>query len=115
MPPLLVYAVLLVPFFGTYAGPIVSPDLPGLAVVLGSQAGAATIWAHAIGFDLFVGRWMYLDSRQRGVHALLMGPLFVLLILLSPLGLLAYLILRPVDGLLRRSSLRSTGGAAASA
>ena len=48
-PPLLVHVVLLVPQFATYAGPIVSPDLAGLAVVLGTPAGAATIWAHAIG------------------------------------------------------------------
>ena len=37
---------------------------------------------------------MYLDSRERGLHPLIMAPLFVLTILLSPLGLLSYLLLR---------------------
>ncbi len=94
VPPLLVYVALLVPQFAAFAGPVVSADLPGIAAVLGTPAGAAAIWAHAIGFDLFVGRWMYLDSRERGSHPLLMAPLLVLTILLSPLGLLAYLLLR---------------------
>lgn len=94
VPPLLVHLALLIPNFAVYAPPVVSADLPGLVAVLGTPVGAATIWAHAIGFDLFVGRWMYLDSRERGVHPLIMGPLFVLTILLSPLGLLSYLVLR---------------------
>jgi hypothetical protein len=96
VPPLLVYVALLVPQFTTFAGPIVSPDLPGLAAVLGTPAGAAAIWAHAIGFDLLVGRWMYLDARDRGIHPLVMAPVFVLTILLSPLGFLTYLVIRTV-------------------
>lgn len=94
VPPLLVYLALLVPRFATFAAPVVSADLPGLTAVLGTTAGAATIWAHAIGFDLFVGRWMFLDARERGLHPLVMAPVFVLTILLSPLGLLTYLVLR---------------------
>ena len=37
---------------------------------------------------------MYLDARERGVHALVMAPLLVLTILLGPLGMLAYLVVR---------------------
>ena len=94
VPPLLVYVALLLPQLAAFAGPVVSPDLPGLAAVLGTPAGAAAIWAHAIGFDLFVGRWMYLESRERGIHPLVMTPVLLLTILLSPLGLLAFLGLR---------------------
>jgi hypothetical protein len=94
VPPLLVHVALLVPQFATYTAPIISPDLVGLAAVLGTPAGAATVWAHAIGFDLLVGRWMYLDARERGVPALMMAPVLVLTILLSPLGFLGYLLVR---------------------
>lgn len=94
VPPLLVHVALLVPRFATYAAPIVTPNLPGLAAVLGTQAGAATVWAHAIGFDLFIGRWMYVDARERGVPALVMAPVLVLTILLSALGFLGYLLVR---------------------
>ena len=94
VPPLVVYLALLVPQLAAYAAPIVNPDLVGLAAVLGTPAGAAAIWAHAIGFDLLVGRWMYLDARERGVPGLLMAPVLVLTILLSPLGFLTYLLVR---------------------
>jgi hypothetical protein len=94
VPPLVVYLALLVPQFAAYAAPIVNPDLVGLAAVLGTPAGAAAIWAHAIGFDLLVGRWMYFDARERGVPALLMAPVLLLTILLSPLGFLGYLLVR---------------------
>jgi hypothetical protein len=94
VPPLLVYVALLVPQFAAFAGPVVSADLPGLTAVLGTPAGAAAIWAHAVGFDLFVGRWMYLQSRERRIHPLVMAPVLVLTILLSPLGLLLFLAIR---------------------
>lgn len=96
VPPLLVYVALLVPQFATFAAPIVSPDLPGITAVFGTAAGAAAIWSHLIGFDLFIGRWMHLDARERGVPGPVMAPVLVLTILLSPLGLLGYLGLRAV-------------------
>jgi hypothetical protein len=47
-----------------------------------------------IAFDLFVGRWAYLDSRERGIPALVMAPVLLLTILLGPVGLLVYLLVR---------------------
>ncbi|HVH23050.1 MAG TPA: abscisic acid-deficient protein Aba4 family protein [Pseudonocardia sp.] len=58
---------------------------------------SAAGWAHFIAFDLFVGRWMYLDARERGVHPLVMTPVLLLAILLAPLGLLAYFGVRAVQ------------------
>ena len=72
------------------AGP--TPD--GVRDLLAVPVGTAAAWAHFIAFDLFVGRWMYLDSRDRGTHPLVMAPLLVLTILFGPLGLLVYLAVR---------------------
>jgi hypothetical protein len=94
VPPMLVYAVLVVPQFATVLPAVASPELAGVAALLGTPAGAAAGWAHFIAFDLFVGRWIHLDSRERGIHPLVMAPVLVLTILLAPLGLLAYLLLR---------------------
>jgi hypothetical protein len=44
--------------------------------------------------EFAAGRWMYLDSWERGVPALVMASVLVLTILLSPFGLMAYLALR---------------------
>jgi hypothetical protein len=51
-------------------------------------------WAHFLAFDLFVGRWAYLDAGERGVPVLLMGPLLILTLLLGPVGLGLYLAVR---------------------
>jgi hypothetical protein len=102
VPPMLVYAALVLPQFGPFLAGVSSPDLPGVMTLLGTPVGAAAGWAHFIAFDLFVGRWMYLDARERGVHPLVMAPVLVFTILLAPLGLLVYLVLRAVLPVRRR-------------
>jgi hypothetical protein len=94
VPPMLVYAALVLPQFATVFAAVASPELPGVAALLSTPVGAAAGWAHFIAFDLFVGRWIYLDSRERGIHPLIAAPVLVLTILLAPLGLLAHLLLR---------------------
>jgi hypothetical protein len=66
--------------------------------LLGTPTGAAIGWAHFIAFDLFVGRWEYLDARRRSVHPLVMAPVLLLTILLAPLGMLVYLAVRAPAG-----------------
>jgi hypothetical protein len=91
VPAALVYAVLALPDLGQLLPAVARPTLDGVRELLGTPAGATLGWAHFIAFDLFVGRWMYLDGRRRGVHPLVMAPLLILTILLAPLGLLGYL------------------------
>ncbi|MCZ7437380.1 ABA4-like family protein [Micromonospora sp. WMMC241] len=93
-PVLLVYALLVLPALGTVLPVVTAPTLDGLRDLLGTADGAAAAWAHMIGFDLFVGRWIFADARERGVPALLTAPVLVLTILLGPLGLAVHLGLR---------------------
>jgi hypothetical protein len=95
LPIVAIYAALIAPDFAHVWSSVSNPTLDGVAELLGSPAGAAAGWAHMIAFDLFVGRWSYLDSRARGVPALLMAPILLLTIMLGPLGLAAYLAVRP--------------------
>jgi hypothetical protein len=96
LPVLAVYFAAVLPILPDVASEMLTPDLAGVRALLDSDAGTATVWAHLIAFDLFVGRWMYLDSRERGVHPLIMAPILVLTILLAPFGLTAYLLTRTV-------------------
>jgi hypothetical protein len=96
VPPMLVYAALVLPQFSTVFAAVASPELSGVAGLLATPVGAAAGWAHFIAFDLFVGRFIFLDSRERGIHPLVVAPVLVLTILLAPLGLLAHLLLRAV-------------------
>jgi hypothetical protein len=58
----------------------------------------AAAWAHLLAFDLFAGRWIYLDGGERGLNPWLLAPVLVLTLLFGPLGLAAYLALRQVAG-----------------
>ncbi|MFG1955095.1 ABA4-like family protein [Micromonospora sp. NPDC048830] len=93
-PVLAIYAILVLPALGEVLPAVTSPTLDGVRDLLRTADGAAAAWAHMIAFDLFVGRWAWLDSRERWVPALVMAPVLVLTILLGPLGLAAYLAAR---------------------
>lgn len=101
-----VYAVLLLSQMGGEAGGLLNPSLEGIAALLGTPQGAAVGWVHFLAFDLFVGRWAYVDSRERGISAWLVSPSLFFVLMAGPLGLLLYLLVRYVWG------LRSPAGAA---
>jgi len=77
---------------------LANPQLDTIAAALGTPAGATTAWVHFLAFDLFVGRWVYLDSRVRRITAWLVSPVLLLVFMLGPLGLLVYLIVRSLLG-----------------
>jgi hypothetical protein len=97
VPLLAAYAVLVIPRLPELlavlvrAAPLTLPDVTDL---LGRPEGALIAWVHLLAFDLFVGRWVYRDSRERQISAWLMAPVLLLALLFGPLGLLVYLLVR---------------------
>ncbi|MFI6388361.1 ABA4-like family protein [Nonomuraea sp. NPDC050540] len=94
LPAVAVNLVLLLPLLGAFWPVVTRPTLAGLQALVASPEALAALWAQIIAWDLFVGRWIYLDSRERGLHPLLMAPVLFLTILLSPIALPLYLGLR---------------------
>jgi hypothetical protein len=94
LPVLVVWAVAAAPVFGPLWALVTSPDLAGFTDLLTAPAAVTAVWAQIIAWDLFIGRWMYLDGRERHMHPLVMSPLLVLTVLLSPIGLPLYLAVR---------------------
>lgn len=92
--PALLYAALVLPRAGELLLALASPTAGGVAALLGTPAGATIGWAHFLAFDLFVGRWAYLDSRERAISAWLMAPVLFLVLMLGPVGFLLYLAVR---------------------
>ena len=90
------YAVLVLPRLGQIWPAVSQPTLGGIAALLGSPAGATIAWAHFLAFDLFVGRWIYLDSQERRISGWLMAPVLFLTLMLGPAGFLSYLVVRSV-------------------
>jgi len=94
VPPLVVYTILVAPHLGELWATMSQPSLSGLLAFLSTPWGTAAVWAQVLAWDLFIGRWMYHQSLRIGIHPLVMGPLFVFTILLSPFGLLLFLVVR---------------------
>jgi hypothetical protein len=91
VPAALLYAVLIVPLIPQALPELVNPSLDSVAALLSTPGGATVGWVHFLAFDLFVGRWAYLDSRARGLSAWLVSPALFLILMLGPLGFLLYL------------------------
>jgi hypothetical protein len=105
-PIALLYLVIAIPRLGELLPAVSRPTLTGLQELM-AEAGAATlVWAHIIAFDLFVGRWMYLRSRELEIHPLVMAPVLLITILLAPIGFLVFLVILGV-----RKSRRDSGPA----
>lgn len=106
VPPVIIYAVVVLPRIGEILAAIANPTLLDISQLLGTPAGATAAWAHFLAFDLFVGRWAYLDSRERNISAWIMAPVLFLILMLGPLGFALYLGVRALAG--RSAGDRST-------
>jgi len=93
-PAAAVYLALVLPGLPGVLGAVSSPSLETIAPLLGTPEGATVAWVHFLAFDLFVGRWVYLDARERGITPWLTSPLLLLTLMLGPTGLLGHLLVR---------------------
>ncbi len=81
-----------------------SPDgsfltLDGVVAIFTSRQATAAAWIHYLIFDLFCGAWQVRDARRLDIPHLAVVPCLVLTLLLGPIGLALYVVLR---GVLRR-------------
>lgn len=88
--PTLAYVALVVPRLPEILPAVARPELGAIAALLGTPAGATIAWAHFLAFDLFVGRFIYLDATERGMSRWVLAPILLLTLLMGPLGLLTY-------------------------
>ncbi|MFE0649948.1 ABA4-like family protein [Streptomyces sp. NPDC059534] len=96
VPLLIVWAVLAAPVLPELWTAVSSPDLDTFRELTALANGAGAVWAQVIAWDLLLGQWMYREARRLSVPPLLMAPLLVLTILLSPVGLPLFLLVRAV-------------------
>ncbi|WP_461029889.1 ABA4-like family protein, partial [Streptomyces sparsus] len=94
VPLLAVYLLLAVQVMPQLWAAVSRPDLDVFQALIAHPAGAAALWAQVIAWDLFLGMWMYREGRARGVHPVVMGPVLLLSVLLSPVGVGLFLLIR---------------------
>lgn len=93
-PPALLYLVTLVPVAGMVLPEVMNPVQARIMSLLGTPTGTTLAWTHFVAFDLFVGQWIYNDSRDRRYSALWVSPVLLLTLLVGPIGFLSYLAVR---------------------
>ncbi|CAN5181913.1 ABA4-like family protein [soil metagenome] len=90
----IVYVVLLVLTLQTSSGDFGS--LAGVKELFSSEWAVVLGWVHYLVFDMFVGSWELQDSRKNGISHWLVLPCLFFTLMLGPVGLLMYLLLRGV-------------------
>ena len=108
--PLAALYSILVAVNATEVVPVIvaDPRLATVAPLLATPAGATIAWIHFLAFDVFVGRWIFLDAGGRRLHPLLVGPVLALTLLFGPAGFLTYLVVRSLAK--RRAGIETSGG-----
>ena len=96
VPAALLYAGLILPRFAAVFTAVSNPTLNGVMTFLAEPAAATAAWVHLLAFDLFVGRWVYLDGRSHNISAWFISPILFLVLMLGPLGFLLYLGVRAI-------------------
>lgn len=69
-------------------------SLHGVMQLFTSPFAVLAGWVHYLVFDLFVGAWEVRDAERRNISHLFVVPCLFLTLMLGPIGLMAYLILR---------------------
>ncbi len=84
-----------------------TPDVPegagfatldALMKLFSTKEAVVAGWAHYIVFDLFVGAWQARDAQRIGLNHFLLVPCLILTLLVGPIGLLTYLLVRGISG-----------------
>jgi hypothetical protein len=82
---------------GWEAGLAETPDfstLTGVMALFDAKAGAVLGWTHYLAFDLFTGLWIARDADQKGFSRVVQFPFLLLTLLVGPVGLFAWLVVR---------------------
>lgn len=87
-----VYLYLVIMYFGGADGDFTS--LGGVQKLFGDPNVVLAGWIHYLAFDLFIGSWIVRDASRLGIFHLLVVPCLFLTLMLGPVGLLAYFLLR---------------------
>lgn len=61
---------------------------------VGSERGFVSILSHLMCWDLFVARWMFIDSMALKINRHLMSLFFTIILIVGPFGFLAYITYR---------------------
>ena len=105
LPPTICYLIILMPHLQESIILFYKPSPTAVAAAMSQVWGASLFWAYAGAFDLFVGRWIFLDAHKRRITFWLVSPIMFVCILFGPLGFAIYGLLRLIYSLTQKDTL----------
>lgn len=90
--PAAIYAILTVPALPEMLPILMQPTLDGMIGIFSTPESMTAAWMYFLAFDLFVGRWIYLETRQRERSVIWSGVMLFFTLMFGPLGFLLYLL-----------------------
>ena len=69
-------------------------SLQGVMLLFQSPTAVLGGWIHYLVFDLFIGAWIVRDARRQGINHWLTTPFLFATLMVGPVGLMLYLLLR---------------------
>jgi len=69
-------------------------SIEGIRTLFSRDGGIVLGWTHYLALDLFTGQWIAKDADHKGFSRLAQAPLLFLTLLVGPIGLLIWLVIR---------------------
>ena len=69
-------------------------SLQGVMLLFQSPTAVLGGWIHYLIFDLFIGAWIVRDAKRRDINHWLTLPILLATLMVGPVGLMLYLLLR---------------------
>lgn len=91
-PPAFIFAALTIPDLPELIPSLMQPSLDMIMDMFSTPKSALAVWMYFLGFDLFLGRWIYLETRERSRSLIWSGVMLAITFMFGPLGFLVYLI-----------------------
>lgn len=96
IPIIILYSVLVLPNFFALLPELANPQLTVMQNLLSTAEGSTTAWIHFLAFDLFVGRWIFVDSTNQQFPRYVQILCLITTFMVGPFGLLLYIVIRRV-------------------
>ncbi|MGD2026601.1 MAG: ABA4-like family protein [Anaerolineales bacterium] len=97
-PPAILFAVLTVPAIPEMLPVLTQPTLDGMMGIFSMPESMTAAWMYFLAFDLFMGRWIYPETRQRNRSLVWSGIMLFFTLMFGPLGFLVNLVDRTFLG-----------------
>lgn len=93
-PLALLYTILVAPSFVGLLPDLANPQLDVLMKLFATPAGTTVAWIHIICFDLWVGRWVFIDSETVQMPTWMRRLMLGCVLMAGPFGAGLYIVAR---------------------